>query len=213
MLAHRQPLPSPYRHRRGEQGTLPLFILLGMFALTMFLVLTYRQADRSDGRQDPAVGTRIADFSLTTLGGSPREVRLSNLDEDVLLVNFWGTWCPPCKMEIPHLADIAAKLDGRPDFRLVSISCGAGRQENVDTLRTQTRNFLTTNRIRIPHLYADPDFSARSTIFKALNNGGYPTTVVLDRDRVIRGVWVGYQLGDEAAMQHLIEDLLRNGGR
>jgi cytochrome c biogenesis protein CcmG/thiol:disulfide interchange protein DsbE len=59
------------------------------------------------------------DFTLPDLEGRP--VQLSQLRGELVFVNFWATWCAPCREEIPSMIELAASMQGRP-FRMVAIS-------------------------------------------------------------------------------------------
>jgi len=71
-----------------------------------------------------AVGEDAPDFQVTDIRG--RSVRLSELKGRVVLVNFWGTWCGPCRMEAPELVRLHERLGGQP-FELVAIAVGDER--------------------------------------------------------------------------------------
>jgi thiol-disulfide isomerase/thioredoxin len=59
------------------------------------------------------------DFELRTLDGG--SVRLSSLEGEVVFLNFWATWCPPCREELPDMAALAKRMAGR-GFRMVAVS-------------------------------------------------------------------------------------------
>jgi len=64
-------------------------------------------------------GDAPPDFSAKDISG--RTVKLSELKGKVVLLDFWATWCPPCRVEVPHLLELQRKFKG-PDFVLISIS-------------------------------------------------------------------------------------------
>lgn len=63
------------------------------------------------------------DFELRTLDGG--RLKLSDLRGEVVFLNFWATWCPPCREELPAMRELADRLKGRP-FRMVAVSQDEG---------------------------------------------------------------------------------------
>ncbi len=76
----------------------------------------------------PEKGRAAPDFRLQTLDG--RTVRLSDLQGKLVLVNFWATWCLPCRQEIPEIVKEYAASKGKP-FEVVAVD----EQEDPDTVR------------------------------------------------------------------------------
>ncbi|NIL98561.1 MAG: redoxin domain-containing protein, partial [Planctomycetales bacterium] len=90
--------------------------------------------------QHPAVGARLPTLQLRALTTGWGDVQLSDLRGNVVLLNFWGTWCGPCRQELPHLADIYARFGTRKDFRLLAVSCGLkGDDRDLAALGRETR--------------------------------------------------------------------------
>lgn len=103
------------------------------------------------------------------------EVTLASYAGDVVLVNFWATWCAPCVAEMPSLNRLQTELAGE-GLRVVPISIDRGGITDVEPFYRQAR--LDALGIYLDPLGAAPrDFEAR----------GLPTTVLIDRD----GRWVG----------------------
>ena len=141
--------------------------------------------------------------------GGGTSLTLADLRGSVVVLNFWGTWCPPCRAELPEIADLYRKWRDVADFKLLAVSCGeTGADEEIGMLREQTAALLKKMQIDMP-TYADPDEVTRTAVANAVGFQGYPTTVVLDRQGVIRGVAVGpvteYQVDD------LVTQLLKEG--
>ena len=153
----------------------------------------------------PAVGQKLSRLELQPLTGDGRPVNLDDLSGRVVLLNFWGTWCPPCLMELPDMAYIERKFRNRADFKFLAVSCGQDLSEDLEQLRLNTSTLLLTERIDMP-TYADPGGVSRLAADKVLGLEYFPTTVILDRGGVIRGVWVGPAGSDE--LEDLIARLL-----
>jgi len=141
------------------------------------------------------------------------DVSLADLRGRVVLLNFWGTWCPPCREEFPEIVTLAQKLKDRPQFRLLAVSCERD-DETLDAVRNETREFLQDMHSWVP-TYADPDFYTRRNVAMALddNQFAYPTTIVLDQAGIIRGVWTGYAEGFATEMEKLVGELLKQPAR
>jgi thiol-disulfide isomerase/thioredoxin len=162
------------------------------------------------GIRHPAVGRRLPHLELKPLTGDAKAVTLADLDRKVTLIDYWGTWCPPCAEEFPHIATLAAKYRDRPDFSVLAVSCGGGSAERFDEIAVETEAFLKNLKIDMP-TYKDPGGFSRRGVDMVAGFVGYPTTIVLDRQGVIRGMWVGYQQGYERQIEKLVGELLDSG--
>ncbi len=164
-------------------------------------------AQQSDAEQ-PGIGNRLPRLQLEPLTGDGRPVGLNDLKGHVTLIDFWGTWCPPCRAELPHLAELAGRFGNQRDFRLLAVSCGGDpNSENVESLRQETAAFLRENNIDLP-TYWDPQGSSRFGVDAVAGFKGYPTTVLFDRQGVIRGYWIGYEPGVERQIERRVAELL-----
>ena len=101
---------------RPGSGTLSLLIVAALFAVGVGAYVALRPPP------EPALrtGALAPDFSLPVVGGGP-EVSLSSLRGKVVFVNFWATWCEPCRSEAPSLARLYQGLRG-DGFEVLAIS-------------------------------------------------------------------------------------------
>jgi len=143
----------------------------------------------------PAVGLPVGRLPLVSLAGPER--RVPEFAGRVTLLNFWGTWCMPCRRELPGLARLAARLEGEPLFQLVAVSCGAGGVDDPGELAATTRDFLAREKLAID-AWADPDGRTRIVFSAMYGLAAFPTTYLIGPDARIRRVWTGYTPGDEA---------------
>jgi len=161
----------------------------------------------SETRPPPGVGKTLAEFALEPLTGDGKPVTLHDLAGKVVVVNFWGTWCPPCRMEFPHLVDLFNEFRERPDFGLFLVSCAFDRDEQVGQLREDTWGFLQDLKYDVP-TYWDPKFKTRRAFHRVARLQGYPTTFILDRSGVIRGIWTGFNPSVVPEIRQLVVRLL-----
>lgn len=154
-------------------------------------------------------GQSLTTIELTPLHGDAAPIGPQELEGRVSVLNFWGTWCPPCRAEFPHLLKLREKFQGRPEFQLLSVSCGTGRDSDLAELREETELFLNEQGAELP-VYADRYAQTRVAVGNLLkaSDFSYPTTLVLDAEAKIRGVWVGFQPGDQRQLEALVAKLL-----
>jgi cytochrome c biogenesis protein CcmG, thiol:disulfide interchange protein DsbE len=153
------------------------------------------------------VGQPLPVLELAPLTGTTESLSLESLRGKVALVNFWGTWCPPCREEFPHMVDLWEEFRGNPEFALVSVSCTQADKEPMDALREETAKFLTQQGTNMP-TYADSQGVSRRILDSVIGDFAFPTTVLLDRSGIIRGVWVGYGSGTKRQVERMAEKLL-----
>ncbi len=159
------------------------------------------------------VGQMLPFLELQPLTGDVSAVSLADIRDHVTLLNFWGTWCPPCRSELPHIAELRQRFAGRAAFRLLAVSCPPGGQaDDVQSLEEGTAALLKRLGLDLP-TYSDPDDATQSALGQLIDLQGYPTTVLLDRLGVIRAVWVGYRPGVETEMERYISMLLDEDGK
>jgi len=116
-----------------------------------------------------------ADFSLKDTDGNV--VNLSEYRGKVVFVNFWATWCPPCRAEIPHFVELVEEY--KDDFIVLGIS--VDRPNDIP----KVPGFVESYNINYPVLYADQQISAYGNI------SSIPTTFVVDKEGLIKGKIIG----------------------
>jgi peroxiredoxin len=132
-------------------------------------------------------------FTLTTLAGQP--AGLSQYKGQVVMVNFWATWCGPCQQEMPLLDQMYKKYKPA-GFTLIGV--------NVDKEAPAVKELLTRKPVSFPVLL-DP----ANSVSKAYHVDEMPSSVIIDRKGVIRYVHRGYKPGDENDYQDRIRQLIR----
>jgi peroxiredoxin len=147
----------------------------------------------SQARAAVAASTPAPDFTLRSAEGG--NLRLAELRGRVVLVNFWATWCGPCKVEMPHLNRIYEKYRSA-GFVLLGI--------NIDEDPKQALALATRMGLRFPVLLdTDKSVSRRYAL------DSMPATVLIDRDGTVRHVHRGYRDGVEATYEAQIRALVK----
>ncbi len=185
-----------------------MVVVIGCMVI-LFLVMFFQKRTIQDGTSHPAVGQTMSTVNLLPLTPSASGLTQDDLADKVTLMNFWGTWCPPCQLEMPHLVELQHKLKGEEKFQFVSVSCPANEPADLQQLTEDTNKYLKSLEADFP-AYADPTISTRLELMDTakLEAFSYPTTVLLDGEGKILALWVGYQPGLEKRIQRTVDQAL-----
>lgn len=161
-----------------------------------------------DGRRYPAVGHKLPSIQLEDLDRGVL-IEREDLAGQVVLINFWGTWCLPCEEELPHLSRLATTWAADERFRLVPVACEAP-DTDIERTAQESRAFLNDRQLDFP-VIVDPDGLTRRALvsFTQSADFAYPTTVLLDPTGTVRGVWLGYRPGLETVVAQRVAELFR----
>ena len=134
----------------------------------------------------PPNAVKAPDFTLVSLEGD--WVTLSNLRGKVILLNFWATWCYPCKMEIPDLNKLQEKYQDK-GFKVIGITLTSGSPENISKFaENQGMNYKVLTDIMgneteiVTNMYGQAIGSPIT---------GVPTSFIIDRDGYIVKTYIG----------------------
>ena len=175
--------------------------LLGAFLITS--VPGYgeaKQPGQGTGSESQGAQDRIHGFELSDLDGTIR-----NSDEwngKPLLVNFWATWCVPCRKEMPGLMELHEKYADQ-GFEVIGLAAELGIAGSDPE---RVANFINKMGIRYPILFGEME--AVVDISKRYGNriGGMPYSAFVDRNGVVRHVKFGEMSLDEA--EEMLGDIL-----
>jgi thiol-disulfide isomerase/thioredoxin len=96
------------------------------------------------------------------------DVDLTNKKGNIMILNFWATWCVPCKKEMPSLAELSKKY---PEITIYPINLEKPNKE-------KTRNFFENLDIKNLKIYFDPEFN----LVKSFNMRGVPTSILINKE-------------------------------
>lgn len=180
---------SPTRSPRVKAA----LVIVPIAALLGVLAFTFARPDATPAASAPASAPAIGrtipetlpDFTLATLEGPPRA--LSSFEHPSLIVNFWATWCAPCRREIPLLRQLRAERGAR-GVEVVGVA--------VD-FREDVVKYAADIGLDYPLLIGEEDGLAAADAFGI--DPVFPFTIFADAERRIVAVKVGELHADEAA--------------
>src|SRR5699024_3186092 len=141
-----------------------IITIVALLGITLYLNLR-------DGSQTINVGDEAVDFKLETLDGEQLQLSEITGDKGVIL-NFWGTWCKPCREEMPDMNQVYN--EGHEDYEIVAV--------NVSENKQQISQFISGLSEDLDYPIAlDPNRS----VTKAYNIGPLPTTIAVNKDGVV----------------------------
>jgi thiol-disulfide isomerase/thioredoxin len=161
-----------------------LYLALGACAIAALGIVLLRPAPGDTARADTAriESLRAGDMQKLVVHGTPKPVSetafetvdggsgtLADYGGKITVVNFWATWCAPCREEMPTLADLQSEFGG-PDFEVVTIATGRNPPAAMKT-------FFDEIGVENLPLHRDPD----QKIAREMGVLGLPITVILDR--------------------------------
>lgn len=168
--------------RRPGYGKIPLFLVL--LICSCFLGCARETV--------PVVGRPAADFTVTDLQGE--KVSLSQFRGKVVIIDFWATWCPPCKASIPHLVDIYRRYNGK-GVVILGILLEQSSSSHIS-------RFVADMRINYPVLLGTQE------IMETYKVRHIPVTIVVDKEGIIREKLIGFSDVTMRRLEESIRELL-----
>lgn len=159
-----------------RKRTLPVQLALTIGTVLVALVIVYltSTAARPEGEVVPRIGGLAPDFTLTDLDGKP--VRLSDYRGRVVFLNFWATWCPPCREEMPDMEAVRLQVGERAVIVAVNLGEAPG----------EVRRFAESGGLGFKILLDSDGKVAERYMIRNI-----PTSFFIDRDGVIRSKYIG----------------------
>ena len=171
--------------------------ILCLLALIALVALTAcnRKEQAATGKQVVAAENQPApEVLINSLSGTP--MKLSDLRGKVVLLNFWATWCPPCREEIPSMMKLNSAMSGKP-FQMVAVSIDEGGKPAIEA-------FFQTSGFSLP-AFTDPDNRAA----KAYGITGVPETFIIDKKGIVVKKVIGPFAWDDPSVATFLDELMK----
>jgi peroxiredoxin len=168
-----------YQRKRRPQNPL---VPIGIGILLIVIAVLFMAAPKSAGNAEslsavvPAtVNYAAPELSLQNIDGETKS--LADYRDQVVLVNNWATWCPPCKAEMPTLAAYYTEHNAE-GFMIIAIEAGDPLNDVSQFAQSRNLNF---------QVWLDPNNAS----LRAFGNGTLPNSYLIDRSGTVRYAWTG----------------------
>ncbi len=173
-----------------------------IYLFIVCLIMSMTACTKSDSPQKTVSSSSVAaekspapEVSVVSIANGST-LKLSDLKGKVVLLNFWATWCPPCREEIPSMMKLNSFMTGKP-FQMVAISIDEGGKTTIDSFFKETGLFLPT--------YLD----ASSASSKSYGITGVPESFIIDKQGVLVKKIIGGFAWDSPEAVSFIEGLMK----
>lgn len=177
-------------HKRDNYQ--PTVIILSLVLVASVLGMVWMQSEKY---KPILVGEVAPDFSLFDLEG--REVKLADYRDKVVFLNFWATWCKPCKEEMPSMEELYQILKDK-DFSMLAVSIDK-RQSDIKPFKEELKLTLLILHDR----WGSVDRRYKLT--------GVPETYIIDQNGILAEKIIGPRDWTKTENVKVILDLLQNG--
>jgi peroxiredoxin len=161
------------------------WLLIAGIMVLIAVIATCKGEQPANAMVTPDKGTVAPDFTLTTLDG--KNVSLSDYRGQVVFLNFWATWCPPCRGEMPAMENLHRLMKGY-DFVILAVS--------IDKKSTyHVKSFVESKGYSFSIMHDVTKEVARNYVV-----GGIPTTFIIDKNGIISNRLVGSRQWDSASV-------------
>jgi thiol-disulfide isomerase/thioredoxin len=169
-----------------------------IFLFIACLLLSLSACKKSDVPPVNAVAKEKSpapDVSVVSLADG-KTLKLSDLKGKVVMLNFWATWCPPCREEIPSMMKLNSVMTGKP-FQMVAVSIDEGGRPAVES-------FFKSTGFSLPTFIDESGASA-----KVYGITGVPESFIIDRQGVLVKKIVGGAAWDSPEVVSFLEGLMK----
>jgi peroxiredoxin len=162
---------------------------ISIFAVSLFVTTIFFFNNSHAGE----ISGKAPDFTLKSKSG--KNLKLSEQRGDVVMINFWASWCAPCRQEMPLLDEMYKKYK-RLGFTIWGV--------NIEPDSSNAQRLLKDVPVSFPIL-----FDTTNKVSKMYNVSAMPSTILVDRNGNMRFIHKGYKPGDENEYRRMAKNLLR----
>ena len=163
------------------------YIILFVLITSSFTVFAdWQQPELSHNLTEIKKVIPAKDFELQDM--DEQKIRLSDYKGKVILLNFWATWCPPCRAEMPLMQEYAEANQG--DFVVLAV--------NVGEEKLTIENFVTNQNFDDLIFLLDPT----NSVVNLYRISGFPTSLFIDSEGMLQGAYIG-EMSRDLLIQYL----------
>lgn len=177
--------------KKQKKGVITLVLIFAVLFGYVFMSSFFRTGGCGGG---PGPGSAAPAFSLPYMQGG--QVSLEQYKGKVLVLNFWASWCPPCRKELPSLMSLHKKFKDHPDFAMLAVSCDEEGESAVQDL------FKRRN-VELP-VALDTDLA----VAEQYGVAKFPETFFLDREGKIAFKFIGPRDWTERQFIEILNQML-----
>ena len=173
-----------------------------IYLVIVCLILSLTACTKSDSPKKNISSSSVAaekkpapDVTVVSIADGST-LKLSDLKGKVVLLNFWATWCPPCRAEMPSMMKLNSFMAGKP-FKMVAISIDEGGKPDIDSFFKESGFFLPT--------YLDENGASS----KSYGVTGVPETFIIDKQGLLVKKIIGGFAWDSPEAVSFIEGLMK----
>ena len=172
-----------------------LVVAASLLLFGLSLIIVQVKGGKAAPEVRPEVGYMAPDFDLPGLDG--QTVRLSDFrGKKAIFLNFWATWCPPCRLEMPTMEKAYQEYKTR-GLEILAVSIDAGPKNAV-------KSFMQEFKLTFPALL-DSDME----VMQLYRLFSIPATILIDKQGIIRHRELGYSDWTDPESQELLEEILK----
>jgi thiol-disulfide isomerase/thioredoxin len=171
-----------------------------LFLALLFILLSYnisaktlKESLSENGFAIPKKTVQLINFELKNLDGLTKQ--LTDYKGKVVLLNFWATWCGPCRIEMPSMDKLYKEFE-KDGFELLAVNIGESSEI--------AGKFMKSNNLSFPVLLDEDQSVAASYGIRSI-----PTSFLIDKDGNILGMAVGAREWDSSSFRILFTELLK----
>jgi thiol-disulfide isomerase/thioredoxin len=165
-----------------------------MLSVVLLMLIGCTKKKEVSGVAEVRESKPVPDIIVTSLTNVP--LKLSDLKGKVVLLNFWATWCPPCREEMPSMMKLNSAMAGKP-FQMVAVSIDEGGVPEIES-------FFKTSGYSLP-TYTDPGGKAQQTYGVT----GVPESFVIDKKGILVKKVIGPLAWDAPETISYLEGLMK----